>query len=191
MKTLVRALAQGLANWTDRPFVLFGHSTGALVAFELARRLEQEGRLPAQLLVSGCGAPQLPPGRPGQIHDLPDADFLEQLRALGGMPDAMLANPELRDLFLPILRADFKLTETYRYVPGVPLRCPVTAFTGLEDRFVSRQSAEAWRDQTTGAFALYTLPSDHLFLISDRHLLLQLLASKLSIVGVNCIGALS
>ena len=190
MTLLVRALAKGLADWTDRPFALFGHSTGALVAFELARRLEQQGRFPAQLFVSGCGAPQLPAGRSGRIHDLPAADFLEQLRALGGMPDAMLSNPELRDLFLPILRADFKLSETYRYEPGALLRCPVTVFTGLEDRFVSRQSAEAWRDQTTGAFALCTLPSDHLFLISDRQFLLQLLAFKLSNAGVSCCGAL-
>lgn len=190
MTLLVRALAKGLADWIDRPFALFGHSTGALVAFELARRLEQEGRFPAQLFVSGCGAPQLPPGRPDRIHDLPAADFLERLRALGGMPDAMLANPELRDLFLPILRADFKLSETYRYESGVPLKCPLTAFTGLQDRFVGRQSAEAWRHQTAGAFALYTLPSDHLFLISDRQLLLQLLALKLSDLGVSCCGAL-
>ena len=190
MTLLVGALAKGLADWTGRPFALFGHSTGALVAFELARRLEQEGRFPAQLFISGCGAPQLPPGRPGRLHDLPAADLLERLRALGGMPDAMLANPELRDLFLPILRADFKLTETYRYQPAVPLRCPITAFTGQQDRFVSRQSAEAWHDQTSGAFALYTLPSDHLFLISDRQSLLQLLALKLSDLGVSCCGAL-
>jgi surfactin synthase thioesterase subunit/GNAT superfamily N-acetyltransferase len=191
MTLLVAAVAKGLADWTDRPFALFGHSTGALVAFELARRLEQEGRAPAGLFVSGCGAPQLPPGRPGRIHDLPAAEFLEQLRALGGTPDAMLADPELRDLMLPILRADFRLTETYRYEPGVPLRCPITAFTGVQDRFVSRRSAEAWRDQTTGAFDLRMLPSDHLFPISDRQLLLQLLASKLSDLGVSCCGPLS
>ena len=199
MALLVEAILQSLTDWTDRPFALFGHSTGALVAFELARRLEREGRVPAHLFVSGCGAPHLPPGRLRQIHDLPDGEFLDQLRALGGMPDALLANSELRSLVLPILRADFKLTETYRYAAGVPLRCPVTAFTGRRDRFVGPQSAEAWRGQTRGAFALYTLPSDHLFPISDRQLLLQILSSKLaeevgkdiSTVGVSCCGASS
>jgi len=162
MALLVEAILQSLTDWTDRPFALFGHSTGALVAFELARR--SNGRAVFQRTFRiGMRRSASPTGPPAPDPRSADGEFLDQLRALGGMPDALLANSELRSLVLPILRADFKLTETYRYAAGVPLRCPVTAFTGRRDRFVGPQSAEAWRGQTRGAFALYTLPSDHLF----------------------------
>src|SRR5205823_631917 len=109
MAPLVDALARALPPHLGRPFAFFGHSMGALVGFELARLLRREhGLEPAHLFVSGCAAPQLrDPGRP--LHRLPDAEFRQELRRLGGTPPAVLENDELMGLVLPLLRADFAL----------------------------------------------------------------------------------
>jgi medium-chain acyl-[acyl-carrier-protein] hydrolase len=176
---LVEALAGALRPHLDRPFAFFGHSLGALVAFELSRRLQRDhGPRPVRLFVSGCGAPQTRvPGR--AIHALPPAEFREELRRLNGTPADLLDNDELMDLMLPTLRADFGLCETYAYVAGPPLACPVTALGGLGDDAVSRQELDAWREQTTGPFRVRMLPGDHFFLHSARPLLTQALAQEL------------
>jgi medium-chain acyl-[acyl-carrier-protein] hydrolase len=176
---LVEALAGSLRLYLDRPFALFGHSMGALLAFELARRLQRDhGPQPVRLVVSGCGAPQTRTSRT-TIHALPAAEFREELRRLDGTPAAILANDELMDLLLPTLRADFSLCESYAYIAGPPLACPVTALGGLGDDAVSRQDLDAWRDQTTGPFRVRMLPGGHFFLNSARPLLLQALTQDL------------
>jgi len=176
---LVEACGTALTPFLDRPFALFGHSLGALVAFELARwtrrRLAAE---PAHLFVSACGAPQLP-DRETAMHHLPDPEFLEALRRLNGTPEAVLAQPELRDLILPILRADFTICETYSYTEEPPLDCPLSAYGGLRDVHVGRDRLEAWRTQTARAFLVRMFPGDHFFLNSDRVLLLRVLALEL------------
>jgi medium-chain acyl-[acyl-carrier-protein] hydrolase len=177
---LVPPLAEGLLPSLHRPFALFGHSTGALIAFEFARALRAEhGLSPARLCVSACGAPHLPPDRPDPIHHLPEQEFIEKLRAFGGVSEAALAEPELRGLILPILRADFQLSETYSCAPDVPLACPISAFGGAQDPFVRPESLEAWRDQTTSAFSLRLFPGGHMFLHTDRRLLLEVLAGQI------------
>jgi medium-chain acyl-[acyl-carrier-protein] hydrolase len=180
MEPLVREAATGLAPLMDRPFALFGHSLGGLIAFELARRLREIGaHQPAALFISGTGAPQLRPDWE-RIHDLPEPEFVVKLRALKGTPEGVLANPELRELVLPILRADFSVYETYAYRPGEPLECPLTAFGGLEDPHVTRESLAAWKEQTTGPFAVRMVPGDHFFLVTRRAELLASLAPELN-----------
>lgn len=176
---LAEACAAGLLPWLDKPFALFGHSLGALVAFELARFLRRRhGLEPFHLIASGCGAPQLPE-RETNMHHLPDAEFIEALRRLQGTPEAVLADPELRELVLPILRADFTICETYQYREEGPLACPISAYGGLRDAYVGRDRIEAWRKQTTGAFSARLFPGDHFFLNGDRALLLRVLSQDL------------
>ncbi len=130
---LVGALAEALLPHLDRPFAFFGHSLGALIGFELARRLRRErGLEPVHLFASACAAPQRW-GCVRPIHALPDAAFRKELRRLRGTAPAVLDNEELMEILLPALRADFALCETYAYGEDDPLSCPVTAVGGLRD----------------------------------------------------------
>jgi medium-chain acyl-[acyl-carrier-protein] hydrolase len=180
LEPLVEALAGALRRYLDRPFAFFGHSMGALVAFELCRRLQREecGR-PICLLASGCGAPHVRSAH-SAIHALPAAQFSQELRRLNGTPAAVLDDNELMELVLPTLRADFRLCETYEYLSGPPLACPIVALGGLGDDTVSRQDLDAWREQTTGRFRARLLPGDHFFLHSSGCLLLEAIARDLA-----------
>ncbi|PMB02411.1 hypothetical protein CEN45_08485 [Fischerella thermalis CCMEE 5198] len=100
--------------------------------------------------------------------------------AVNGTPQDILDNAELMELLLPILRADFAVTETYDYIPEPPLNCPITAFGGLQDQRVSIDDLEAWRTQTESTFVLKMFPGDHFFLHSAQSLLLHTLAERLS-----------
>jgi surfactin synthase thioesterase subunit len=178
---LVEALAGSFGPYLDRPFALFGHSLGALIAFELARRLRREGGPePAHLIVSGCRAPRVRhTGRP--VHSLSDAAFREELRRLGGTPAELLDNDELMDLVLPTLRADFAVCETYAYAAGRPLDCPISALGGSRDDTVDRGDLEGWRAETTGRFRVRILPGNHFFVQSARPLLLEELRRTLTV----------
>ena len=150
-----------------------------LIAFELARSLRREGReLPLQLFVSGHLAPQVPQRHP-PIHGLPYAQFVQELRRYRGTPEAVLANQELLELLVPVLRADFQLFETYVYQPDEPLDCPISAFGGLSDVEVSQEDLAAWRRQTKGLFTFRMLPGNHFFIQSARAQLLQALSLDL------------
>ena len=164
---LVNALSELVVIGLDKPFVFFGHSMGALVAFELSRRLRRlGGRQPDHLIVSGFRAPHLP-DRQAPTYDLPETSFLEELRRLGGTPDEVLQSSELMTLFTPTLRADFALSETYAYVHEVPLECSISAFVGSDDQEVSYDEVAAWRHHTNGSFSLQSIPGDHFFLLRE------------------------
>ena len=180
MDDLVNALAPLLRTYFDKPFALFGHSLGAVAAFELARKLRRDyGVLPAHLIVSGHSAPQIPDRRP-PIHALPDEAFIAELRKLNGTPEEVLQNKELLGLLIPILRADFELSETYVYTPDAPLEMPLAAFGGLNDPFINRSELEAWSEHTNADFRLRMFPGDHFYLNTNRSLLLQALARELA-----------
>lgn len=127
MTVLIEALAELLPAVMDRSAAFFGHSLGALICFEAARALRNQGnRRPEQLFVSACAAPTLLPMIPS-IHTLPDQAFLTELKKMNGTPSGVLENDELLALFLPTLRADFALFDSYVYHGGRPLSCPITA----------------------------------------------------------------
>ena len=177
---LVEELAQSLLPYLDKPFVFFGHSLGALVSFELSRFLRRiHACSPTHLFVSGYCAPQISYSI-SPIHTLPDTDFLEELRRLQGIPEVALANEELMQLLLPVLRADFAIFETYIYQPESPLNCPLTALGGLQDPSVSREMLEAWQKQTKADFAIQMFPGNHFFIRTSQSLLLQFLAQTLN-----------
>lgn len=179
IKPLIEAIAYALLPYLDKPFAFFGHSMGGLVSFELVRLLRREYSLnPSHLFVSGRQAPQIPVSK-SPIHDLPEPEFLEELRRLNGTPEAVLNSSELMQLLIPTLRADFAVLETYVYAPEAPLDCPISAFGGLQDREVSCEELEAWREQTNAEFSLQMLKGNHFFLHSAQSLLLQLLSQEL------------
>jgi len=179
LSRVLEVLTPVFRSYLDMPFTFFGHSMGALVSFELARQLRRQGMPgPVHMVVSGHRAPQLPDPDPW-IHQLPDAEFLAKLRNLGGTPEEVLQNPELLELFLPVLRADFAVCETYCYTTEEPLDCSITAFGGNDDRRVSREELSAWQTQTRKSFSLRMFPGDHFFLQSARVPVLRVLAQDL------------
>lgn len=177
---LVDALFSEVADRLDRPFALFGHSLGALVAFEFARLLRDRGApLPVHLFVSGRIAPQLADPRE-KLNDLPDAGLRARLAELGGIPSAVLDDPDLLTLLLPLLRADLAVNENYRYRPGPPLPVPITAFGGARDPKVSAVELRAWAEQTSGQFTDRMLPGGHFFVQESVRSLLGHLVTGLS-----------
>jgi medium-chain acyl-[acyl-carrier-protein] hydrolase len=180
MLPLVQALARQLeASSDERPFAFFGHSLGARLSFELARSLRRQGKpLPAHLFVSACPAPQLPHGPP--FHTLPKSAFLAELERFNGIPAEVLAEPELMDLLLPMLRADFTAYETAVYNSEPPLTCPISAFGGSEDPLVSREALSAWREQAAGPFQISFFSGDHFFLRTAEKELLRAIEMALA-----------
>lgn len=152
------------------PFGLFGHSMGAVLAFESARRLEGDGCGPTVLVVSGCQAPSLPWPPPGALSlgDADDAVLVEELRLLAGQEAEVLDHPALRRLALPALRADHRMLEDYTYVPGSGLDCPVVALAGDRDPRVAVDDVARWARETRAGFAMRVLPGGHFFV--DEHL---------------------
>lgn len=180
---LIEELAPAVLPHLKAPFVFFGHSMGAVISFELARRLRREGaRGPLKLFVSGAPAPQSF-GTREPLHALPHEELVEELKRLNGTPREVLEHPELLELMLPLLRADFSICDTYEYEDGAPLDCPITVFGGLDDTSVTREGLEGWREQTSAAFTLRMLPGDHFFLHSAQAGLLAIVARQLANPG--------
>jgi medium-chain acyl-[acyl-carrier-protein] hydrolase len=179
IEPLVDAIASNIYPYLDKPFAFFGHSMGGLVSFELARLLRKKYHItPTYLFISGRRAPQIPNLKP-PIYNLPEPAFIEELRHLNGTPKTVLENDELMQLFVPILRADFAVLETYHYTPESPLNCPISVFGGLQDSEVSCDELQAWQEQTTASFSLNMFPGDHFFINSAQSLLLESLVTHL------------
>lgn len=161
---LVRSLAASLLPYLTPPFAFLGHSMGALVGFELAHFLRaHDFPLPTHLFAAGCSAPQVFDVEP-KVHALPDGELIEELRRLEGTPESVLRDPELMQLLLPVLRADFAVCETYVYEARPPLACPIAVFGGTLDPVVSGEQLAAWGAQTTDAFAVHLFDGGHFFL---------------------------
>jgi medium-chain acyl-[acyl-carrier-protein] hydrolase len=181
LSSLVELMAPAIAPSLNGPFAFFGHSMGAIVSFEMARWLRREGRsLPLHMFVSGRSAPSLN-GCHLPLYNMTTSELLHELRRLEGTPSAVLEHPDLMELMLPMLRADFSICDTYEYSEGAPLDCPITAFGGLQDAGVTRRNLEAWREQTSSSFTLRMLPGNHFFLHSNEVLLLNVLAIQLRV----------
>ena len=181
LDALVDAFVTAVEPRLDVPFALYGHSMGALLAFEIARELRRR-KLPDPriLLVSGRRAPDLPAGAP-PIRELSDDAFVEAMvRQYDGIPEAIRRDREMLQIFLPMLRADIGVIETYRWREEMPLQCPITVFAGLEDRSVDFQQLVAWRKFTMGAFRIEFFPGGHFFLQTERVGLLRSVERDLS-----------
>lgn len=167
-KALVDAFIPNLLPVLTKPFALFGHSMGSIIAFEVARRLQEKHELrPERLIVSARRAPQIP--RTGRTtYNLPDAEFKEELRRLNGTPQEVLDHPELMELMLGIIRADFTLTQTYNYVPGAQLTCPISVYGGVKDTDIPRPQLEGWCEHTSAGCSIRMFEGNHFFILSDQ-----------------------
>jgi surfactin synthase thioesterase subunit len=166
LRPLIRAASEALAAEMEKPFALFGHSMGALIAFELARELrKQHGIQPVHLFISAKCSPRQRPEDPA-VGQLSDAALIDVLERYEGTPQDLLNDAELMRLMLPVIRADMALCDSYVYEPGPPLECPITVFGGLEDHLRSRACLESWQEYTRGPFMLRMLPGGHFFINS-------------------------
>jgi len=156
---LLDELREGLSPWLDAPVALFGHSMGALLAFELARRLRGVAKI-AWIVVSGHRAPHIPL-RTAPLHRLDDAQLAEAIRGLGGTPDVLLRDADLLRLLLPTLRADFEAAETWTHRTDEVLDCPLLACAGLDDPHVTDEDLEGWRVHTRADFQCRRVRGDH------------------------------
>ena len=180
LASLADTLVEELIPWIDGPFAFYGHSMGALLAFELCRKLRRHhGLLPFHLFVSGYRAPQLQPSESPFSH-LPNEEFIDRVRQYGGVPDFVAQDEELMDIFLPILRADFEMTESYVYKQEAPLECPITAFGGLSDPKISTEKITAWSIHTSSRFSTHFFPGGHFFLHDSESLVLKQVNLQLS-----------
>ena len=178
---LVGEFLDAAKPYLDVPFAIFGHSMGSLLAYEWAVQLaEAKMTAPVCLFVSGREAAHLPLSYP-DIHRLRDEEFVEELeRRYGGTPENLLADAELREVFLPILRADLNLVETYRHGPQIILTCPIMAFAGKEDNTVTDAGLEAWGSLTTGQFTTRRFTGNHFYSVGEgQPELLEVLARRL------------
>uniref|UniRef100_UPI003BEEC1AB thioesterase domain-containing protein n=1 Tax=Burkholderia arboris TaxID=488730 RepID=UPI003BEEC1AB len=163
MEDLIDPLVDALMPYLDRPFSLFGHSMGSIVAFEVARRAAGLGRAPRSLLVSGRRAPHLRSPR-APVHGLDDAAFTDAIAELGGTPEEVLRDRGIFQTFAPSLRADFELNERYTPLIGPPLACEIVAFSGDRDPQVTEAELLAWREVTSGPFSHHLLDGNHFYL---------------------------
>ncbi|MFH8342803.1 thioesterase II family protein [Streptomyces sp. AM6-12] len=177
VEKLADALFPVLRRQLREPVALFGHSLGATLAFELARRLEESGTVPAALFVSARPAPSRQ--RTGSVHLGTDAELIARMRSLGGTDEEILEDGDLLRLALPIVRNDYKAAETYRYRAGRPLSCPVHALIGREDAVLGEDDARAWGDHTTGPFALHAFDGGHFYLVDHEEDVVDTIAGQL------------
>lgn len=169
IEPLLEPLCAALMPHLDRPYALFGHSVGAILAYEVARRFSAGGGSPAPLclLVSGRRAPRLATSR-RLFGPLTEAELLVAIGALGGTPPEVLEEPRLVGALLPALRCDLELNESYRPLPGPRLRCPVAAYMGAADPEVDRSELLSWHEESSGGFTMRVFAGDHFYLKGDR-----------------------
>lgn len=167
-----------IAPLLEKPYAIYGHSMGAKVAYLLAQRIREEGRpAPLHLFISGTDAPSVPNREPLR-HLLPKDDFITAVKELGGVPDELLMHEELLEYFEPILRADFKASETYIYKPTTPLDIPLTVMVGDKEDMEEEDILE-WQKETLFTMRLYKFSGNHFFIFKHEKEIGKIIASSL------------
>jgi medium-chain acyl-[acyl-carrier-protein] hydrolase len=183
---LTARLADALTPLMGAPVVFFGHSNGALISYALAVELRRRGLpSPQRIVLSAKRPPHLDSRDP--VHALPTPQFVERLRTLNGTPPEIMSNPDLLDLFLPALRADFAISETYRHEPCAPLACRAVLVGSENDDDVSLAQLQEWNRYFVDEAPLHVIEGDHFFVHSARDALLRILRRHVQ----DCIAAAS
>ncbi|GHF62881.1 thioesterase [Streptomyces mashuensis] len=163
---LADRLTEEVMPLTDRPFAFFGHSMGAVLAYEVARRLEQRSApTPERLFLSARSAPRATPREQDQVGS--DEELLERMRRLGGTAAGIFDEPELLALAMPALRADYRAVGSYAWTPGAPLNIPFTVLVGDSDPVVTVEGARAWQGFSAARCEVRVFPGGHFYL--DDH----------------------
>ncbi len=164
------------AELTQGPYALYGHSMGTMIAIELAYKIKKNGLpAPIHIIFSGRCAPQVPRDNKRKLHHLPDDRFKEEMLEMGGTPKEFFEHPELMEVFLPLLRGDFRLTETYIHPPkDAPLDVDFTVLSGKKDEDTPEE-VEAWRIHTTGNCDIHYFEGDHFFIHDEREKVLAVI----------------
>ncbi|MEU1144983.1 alpha/beta fold hydrolase [Streptomyces sp. NPDC005901] len=177
--TLADLVTEALAPFDDKPLAFFGHSMGAVLAYEVAQRLgERTGARPCHLFMSGRRAPSR--FRPGTVHLLNDRELAAELRRAGGTDPMFLDDPELLADILPVVRNDYRAVELYRWKPAPPLDCPITALVGDQDTQAPQDDVAAWREHTAGPFDLKVFPGGHFYLNTHQRDVSRIIAGALA-----------
>lgn len=162
----------------QKDYAIYGHSMGGIVAFLLVRKIISNGEPPPRhLFITGTTAPSS--GERAQRHLLDKATFIEEIRTLGGMPEEILENKELLEYIEPILRADFKVVETYRHKKDEPLNVPITVITGTEEK-MREEDIRAWQQMTTLKADFRTMPGKHFFIFDHATQIMEIITEKVS-----------
>jgi medium-chain acyl-[acyl-carrier-protein] hydrolase len=178
---IVEQLAQAMFPFLDKPFAFFGHSMGAMVLFDLAHHLKQNGgKLPVHIFVSGRRAPQVPSLHP-HIHHLTNEECISIMRGYNAVPEEILENSQLMKLLMPVIKADFEAVEKWTYEEKPSLEIPIWAFAAVNDNLASRENMEVWNLHTCKAFKLFTFPGQHFFIQDppSQKAILQLVSTAL------------
>lgn len=186
VSAMAKALSREMEPRLDRPYVMFGHSMGALVCFETTRLMRQRGLpLPEALVLSGRRAPTIPEQAP-HIHNLPDADFVAAMSArYNGIPQIILEQPDMMRMLLPIMRNDLEAIETYHYRSEAPLALPFFIYGGHEDPQLAPSNVSGWSTLTSGRFEQRLFPGGHFYLQDDRDTLVKALIKDLASLAVS------
>lgn len=186
--TLIEDLAQALfeLDKNSLPFAFFGHSLGALIAFELVRYSKRHRLpMPIHLFVSGCAAPQhRSPSL--NLHKKSDDKLIETLTSYNGTPPEILENCELMELVLPAIRSDFALSENYKYIPDMILELPITVLAGKCDSRISPEQVDGWKKETADSCRPYWFDGDHFFINPERTNVLNLINLIMLSTTVDC-----
>lgn len=182
MDELADAVTAALAPYADQPLAFFGHSMGASVAYEVAVRMRRAyGQEPVRLFVSAQTAPHRM--RKLRGHLLDDDGLVEEVSRLGGVDGSALADPGIRELALPAIRADFKLTATYHVADPALLDAPVCAYVGAGDPDVTAADLDAWSEVTAAKLDQRVFPGDHFYLVPEEGALVADVVHRLGVTG--------
>jgi surfactin synthase thioesterase subunit len=146
----------------DKPYIIFGHSMGALLALQITKKLEEKGDFPKQLIVAGNAGPGT--GDTDKCRStMNDDELKEELLSLGGVSNEILENEDLFSFFSPIMRSDFKILEDSEPLGAdFKVSTPIVALMG--DKEETAENIENWKNFTSGAFRSYLLPGNHFFI---------------------------
>ncbi len=175
---IAHSIVRSASQIAEHDLALYGHSMGALLAFETARALQvKHGLEVTALFVSGCAAPSTP--RQVRLSGLSDEALLAAIASMDGMPAEIRQDPELVNVFLPAIRADIAVCEAYDYTPAPRLTCPVTVFAGTSDDYVPLPLLDGWAQETTNSSRTLVYPGGHFFIIEHQAAILRLLKASL------------